>query len=197
MIKVNDFFTEDASDGWFSKSLGRTGPIHDKLKSAGYSIVDRERLGVDYKDMMAPFDTAEFPYSKNESVPSSNFRTVMMLGRAFDLKKTEKEGACMKDVLDEWMQLLRGDEKYIMSLFPKSYLFATSSSVSFDDIENIRNGAWFTLVLRHRTYLPNSISCEMFSKQRRGRDTSKRTGSLLPDSVRGWKSTTRRWWFRS
>ncbi len=35
------------------------------------------------------------------------------------------------------MQLLRGDEKYIMSLFPKSYLFATSSSVSFEDIENI------------------------------------------------------------
>ncbi len=136
MIKVNDFFTEDASERWFTESYD-IEPVHDKLKSAGYTIVDRERLGTDYKDMMAPFETIELSFSKKEPVPPSNFRTAMMLGQSFHLEKTEKEGVCMKDVLDEWMQLLRGDEKYLMSLIPKSYLFATSSSVAFDDIENI------------------------------------------------------------
>ncbi len=77
MIKVNDFFTEDASDGWFSKSLGRTDPIHDKLKSAGYSIVDRERLGTDYKDMMAPFDIVDLAFGARVPVPPSGSRTAM------------------------------------------------------------------------------------------------------------------------
>ncbi len=137
MIKVNDFFTEDASDMWFAESYGRTDPVHDKLKSAGNLIVDRERLGKDYKDTMAPFDIVDLAFGARVPVPPSGFRTAMILGRIIDLKKTEKEGICMKDVLDEWMQLLRGDEKYIMSLNPKDYLFATSSSVSFEDIENI------------------------------------------------------------
>ncbi|PID62718.1 MAG: hypothetical protein CSB44_03110, partial [Gammaproteobacteria bacterium] len=92
MIKVNDFFTEDASDMWFTESYGRTDPIHDKLKSAGYSIVDRERLRTDYKSLTAPVDMVDFSFGARVPAPPSGSRTAMILGRTIDLKKTEKEG---------------------------------------------------------------------------------------------------------
>lgn len=136
MINVNEFYDSSATEQWFTMQL-RQGSIHDNLKSRGFTLIDREKLRSEYKDLKAPVSTANLSYANKIPAPHPNFEHQFILGRAYDLKSGRQGSKAVSELLTNWMETMPGDTHYLMSLHPSSYLLAKCKSVTFEDIFNI------------------------------------------------------------
>lgn len=136
MINVSSFFDKDASDLWFTTD-SRLGSVHEKLKNRGFTIIDRVTLNSDYHDLQAPVCTVNLSYYNEIPAPDPRLTNTFIMGRAFNLNKTKLNDMGLNELLSDWMQSMPGKDKYVMSLFPKSYLLAKSDSINFDDIWGI------------------------------------------------------------
>lgn len=76
----------------------------------------------------------DLSYVNSVPTPTPEYSTIFLAGYAWELASKNIDGKPLSEILSEWMQNRLDGKKYLMSLMPKSYLVATSDTISFDDI---------------------------------------------------------------
>ena len=141
MLKVSDFYADSASEQWFTTPSRKNGSLHDQLQARGFTLIDRPTLESDYQNLVAPLETVDLSYAESIPTPTPGYKSAFFTGYAFEIRKNKFKDRLISDVLNEWLNTTLGDEKYLISLFPKSYLVTKARTIEFDDIFNITR-AW-------------------------------------------------------
>jgi len=136
MVNVSKFFDESATDESFARVL-REKSVHEKLILNGFTIIDRNTLNSEYSSLEAPVGIVNLSYANSIPTPTPGFVSTFMMGYANQIKNTRSNNKYLSDVLTDWMEAMPGKNKYLMSLFPKSYLFAKSRSITYNDIFDV------------------------------------------------------------
>jgi len=133
MLDVSTFFKNDASDQWFSMEVSGQS-AHEYLEAHHFNVIDRKALTSKYSQVRAPVGLMNLSYTLSMPTPTNEFRWVFIADYNWALRTKEINGKSAPDILTAWMRMMTGPTKYVMSLVPKTYLFATTDSVSFEDI---------------------------------------------------------------
>lgn len=141
MLNVANFYNDSASDEWFTMSSPRQIALHDQLETRGFTLIDRPTLQSDYKDLKAPVSTIDLSYASSIPTPTPGYKNAFVIGHAYEIRKRQFKDRMLGDVMTEWLNTTLDDEKYLMSLFPETYLLAKSNSIDFEDIFTI-TGEW-------------------------------------------------------
>lgn len=137
MIRVSDFYVDSASEQWFTTPSRKSGSVHEQLKARNFTLIDRPTLKADYQDLNAPVEMVDLSYAVSIPAPTLGFKTTFMPGYAYEFRRRKFKDRMLSDVLTVWMNSTLSNEKYLMSLFPKSYLLAKANSIDFDNIFEI------------------------------------------------------------
>ncbi len=133
MVRLSEFYKDNASDQWFSTNYGKLS-VHDDLRNRGYDVIEQNELDTLHSDLTAPFGIVDLPFKDSIPVPLKEFSNAFLSGRAFDLNQAQYFQRKISDLLTEWMTTLSGGNNYLVSLFPSTYLVAKSKSITFDDV---------------------------------------------------------------
>jgi len=136
MLNVSRFYDENATDEWFTMVL-REKSVHEKLISKGFTIIDRKTLNSDYSSFEAPVGITNLSYADSIPTPTPGFISTFMMGYSYQIENTLCNDKKLSEILTEWMAAMPGKNKYLMSLFPKSYLFAKSESITYSDVFDV------------------------------------------------------------
>ena len=136
MLNVSSFFDKNATDESFTRVL-REKSVHEKLVSNGFTIIDQKTLDTEYASLEAPVGIVNLSYANSIPTPTPGFVSTFMMGYAYQIKNTQCNDKYLSEFLTEWMEAMPGKYKYLMSLFPKNYLFAKSKSITYNDIFDV------------------------------------------------------------
>lgn len=132
-MKLSDFYKKNASDQWFSTPSKR-GSIHQLLEKRGFSIYSRPGFIEKYSDLEIPVNVTELSRGSSLPSPLPDFQTTFIAKYHFEFKGIEFDGKFLSDITSNFMKLMPGQEKYLVSLHDSSYLFAVKEEITFDDV---------------------------------------------------------------
>jgi len=140
MLTVSDFYTDSASEQWFTTASRNKGSLHEQLQARGFTLIDRSTLESDYQYLSAPVKTIDLSYAASIPTPTPGYKNAFVTGFAFEIRKIKFKDRLLSDVLTEWLNTSLDEDKYLMSLVPETYLLAKAKSIDFDDIFNLTRG---------------------------------------------------------
>lgn len=134
MLKVNDFYKTSASERWFNLPSRKRDSLHAQLEARGFTLIDRPTLKSEYKDLCAPVGLVDLSYASSIPKPLLGYRSAFSVGHAYEAKEKQFKDHTLSDVISKCFTSTLGEEKFLMSLSPETYLFAKTSSIDFEDI---------------------------------------------------------------
>lgn len=130
---IANFYSSDASTFWFELET-QNGSAHANLSDLGFKLITKKSLEVEYSNVTAPIEIKSLSFGRSLPLPCSSFTTACIAKYAKELKESKWQDQTLDAVLNDWMRSMPGHNKYIASLNPENYLFATSSSASLEAV---------------------------------------------------------------